>query len=99
MASKLSLFSPYDKNISILIQAIKSSIDGMAILDKDNRYIFLNKAHAEIYGYSSPSDLIGKTWHILYTKPELNRFKKEIIPILVEKGCWRGRATGLKKKR
>ena len=97
MASKLSLFSPYDKNISILIQAIKSSIDGMAILDKDNRYIFLNKAHAEIYGYSSPSDLIGKTWHILYTKPELNRFKKEIIPILVEKGCWRGRATGLKK--
>ncbi|MDG6228969.1 MAG: PAS domain S-box protein, partial [Candidatus Thermoplasmatota archaeon] len=77
--------------------AITSSIDGIAILNPDERYAYLNQAHAKIYGYEKPEDLIGKTWKVLYNEKELKRFEQEIMPKFQEEGRWRGEATGLKK--
>lgn len=77
--------------------AIEASMDGIAILDRKGRYIFLNEAHAAIYGYNDPAELLGKSWHILYTPDELKRFQKEIFPLFMEKGCWRGETFGRRK--
>jgi PAS domain S-box-containing protein len=77
--------------------AITSSIDGIAILNPDERYTYLNQAHATIYGYEKPEDLIGKTWTALYGEKELQRFEQEIMPKFQEEGRWRGEAIGLKK--
>jgi len=77
--------------------AITSSIDGIAILNTDHTYAYLNQAHAKIYGYKDPEDLIGKTWKVLYDEKELQRFEQEIMPKFREEGRWRGEATGLKK--
>lgn len=74
--------------------ATKASLDGMAILDESGRFIYLNEAHARLYGYSSPADLIGKRWQALYDRDELARFEKEIMPAFWKAGLWHGEAVG-----
>ncbi|MCD6117586.1 PAS domain S-box protein [bacterium] len=85
------------KKLLLLSNSIEASVDGIGIVDKSGNYTFMNKAHAEIYGYDSPSELIGKKWQILYTENELKKFKDEIMPEFAENGFWRGMATGKKK--
>jgi len=77
--------------------AMENSMDGIAILDHKGCFIYLNDAHAKIYGYSNPRDLLGKTWQILYDEQELKRFQKEILPILAKNGQWRGETMGKKR--
>lgn len=77
--------------------AMEASIDGMAILDSNQRYVYLNAAHAEVYGYDRPEELIGKTWRELYHDGEISRFEHDIFPELLSKGQWRGEAIGKRK--
>ncbi len=86
-----------EEKIKKYAEAIKSSIDGIAILNGKEEYVFLNDAHAKIYGYNSPAELIGKTWRVLYHQEEIKRFENEIMVKLREKGKWRGEAIGRKK--
>lgn len=77
--------------------AMEAAIDGMAILNEQGEYAYLNRAHAEIYGYDSAEELIGKSWKTLYDDEELRRFARDIMPALGRKGRWHGEARGLKK--
>ena len=79
------------------LAAMESSIDGIAILDPEGKYVFTNQAHAEIYGYDSPEDLIGKSWRILYDQQELDVFEKYHMPRLSQSGSWRGDSVGLRR--
>jgi PAS domain S-box-containing protein len=74
--------------------ALDSAMDSVAILDADDRYVWLNQAHADVYGYDSPEDLIGETWRTLYEDEEIERLETEIFPSLEEQGVWRGEAEG-----
>ena len=76
---------------------MEGAMDGMAILNGNGIYIYLNQAHAAIYGYDSPAELIGKSWRNLYSETELERFDDVIMPLFTETGRWRGEATGLRK--
>jgi PAS domain S-box-containing protein len=77
--------------------AMEAAIDGMALLNEEGEYIYLNKAHAQIYGYENTGELIGKSWRILYDSDELQRFEHEIMPEFGRKGHWYGEAIGKKK--
>jgi diguanylate cyclase (GGDEF)-like protein/PAS domain S-box-containing protein len=79
------------------LAAIEASMDGIAILEKEGRYVYLNHAHAEIYGYEDHKELVGKTWRIFYGPEEITRFEESILPELRCKGQWRGRALGKKR--
>jgi len=79
------------------ITAIEASMEGIAILNSKGRYIFLNQAHAALYGFDDPAELIGKSWQLLYDPEELNRFQKDIFPCFMEKGKWHGEAVGRRK--
>src|SRR5262245_11629408 len=83
-----------DPEGAALAAAMRASLDGMAILDAEGRYIFLNEAHARVYGYERPEDLIGKPWTTLYSAGELVRFEREIMPAFWKAGRWRGEAMG-----
>ena len=78
-------------------QAMEAAIDGVAILNKEDKYMYLNKAHANIYGYDSPLELTGKSWTVLYDCDELERFKNDIMPMLIKNGHWQGEGIGMKK--
>lgn len=78
------------------LAAFEASIDGIGILNSAGEYIYLNRAHATTYGYSSQDELIGKSWHVLYTEEERKRLEGLIYAGLETEGGWRGEATGLK---
>ncbi len=74
------------------LAAVENAADGIAILN-DDKFIFINQAHAEIFGYTNPQELIGQAWHILYEPEETERFKQEILPVLQTTGQWQGIVT------
>ncbi|MFA6029169.1 MAG: PAS domain S-box protein [Elusimicrobiota bacterium] len=86
-----------EKDLQRHALAMESSLDGMAILGPDETYEYVNTAHAKVYGYDAPGDLIGKSWKILYDADELKRFETEVMPALYREGRWIGEAVGLRK--
>ena len=77
--------------------AMEAAIDGIAILNKDEEYTYLNHAHVSIYGYENAGELIGKPWRTLYDADEIKRFDAEIMPKFGQTGYWQGEALGMKK--
>jgi len=47
-----------------------------------------------MFGYEKPEDFLGKTWHMLYDKAEINRLEKEIFPLIAKNGRWVGETKG-----
>ncbi len=70
--------------------AIEASIDGIAILDSQGIYRFMNTAHATIHGFASPSDLIGQTWAVVVPDDQMPWYQNECMPQLYRDGHWRG---------
>lgn len=79
-----------------LTEGIEAAIDGIAILDEDWEYRYLNDAHTQIYGYNTPSELVGESWQLLYEDEEQRRFEKQILPAVEQSGSWSGEAVGLR---
>ncbi len=77
--------------------AIHASMDGMAILDAQGNYVLLNEAHALVYGYELPAELIGRSWRVLYGPEEVRRLETEILPRVWIEGRWRGEAEGRRR--
>ncbi|MCG8620122.1 MAG: PAS domain S-box protein [Desulfobacterales bacterium] len=78
-------------------EAIEASMDGIAILNDSETYIYVNDAHAKVYGYDGPEELLGKTWRELYDEAELALFETTIMPRFAAEGKWRGESVGKKK--
>lgn len=79
------------------LAAIEASADGISILNQSGEFIYMNSAHAKVYGYDQPSDLVGQYWGVLYEDEELGRFQQEIMPRFAQDGQWRGEAIGKRK--
>lgn len=79
------------------LSALEAANDGMAILDRNLTYTYVNDAHAKIHGYAQAQELIGKPWRISYTPQEFNRLNKDVLPIVMEKGVWRGETIGKRR--
>lgn len=79
------------------IAAIESAMDGMALLDRDSKYVYLNSAHVKLFGYDDAAQLIGRTWCDLYSQDEIIRIEREVLPELTRTGHWEGEATGLRR--
>lgn len=75
------------------LAVIEAATEGIAILDGNSEYVYLNKAHLTLFGYSESKELIGKTWQELYYPEEISRLQRAIFPILLQQGHWQGEAT------
>jgi len=71
------------------LAAIETATNGIAILNKD-KFIYVNQAHLEIFGYTQPEELLGKSWETLYDSEQIAQFKSEIYPVLEDRGVWQG---------
>jgi PAS domain S-box-containing protein len=78
------------------LTAIEAAIEGIAILEQGT-YSYLNQAHLELFGYHQPHDLLGKSWRILYSAQEIQRFEQEILPSLIQHRSWQGEVTALRQ--
>ena len=74
--------------------AMEAAIDGMAIIDENEVYSYVNTAYARLYRYGDPSELLGKHWTIVYGQERHSQLQREALPALREAGSWRGEAYG-----
>jgi PAS domain S-box-containing protein len=77
--------------------AMESALEGMAILNAAGQFTYMNSAHAHLFGYSNPSELLGKNWHVLYQPEGVARFQNHVMPQVFAEGGWRGEAQGLRR--
>src|SRR5260370_39619156 len=73
--------------------AMTASMDGIAILDEGFRFTYLNDALAKLYGYPSQLAMLGIPLNDLYEIEEIERFAREVLPVVREEGRWRGEAN------
>ena len=79
------------------LAAVEAAMDGIAILNSQGQYIYLNQAHVKLFGYESSTQLLGKTWHELYSPDEIQRFEQDLWPILSQTGQWHGEAIAKRR--
>ncbi|WP_251330047.1 hybrid sensor histidine kinase/response regulator [Haloplanus pelagicus] len=85
-----------ERELEAQVTAMHAATDGIAILDADGTYRFVNEAHADIYGYADPEALVDETWRLCYDDDELDRFEGNVMPTLFADGAWRGEAVGIR---
>jgi len=75
-----------------LIAAINVATDGIALLDSNGKYTYINEAHEKMFGYDK-GELLGKSWTILYTEKDTDRLINTIFPEVEKNGFWKGEAV------
>ncbi|MEM0980021.1 MAG: PAS domain S-box protein, partial [Cyanobacteria bacterium P01_H01_bin.58] len=78
------------------LAAIEAAIDGIGIL-QDGKYIYVNQAHVNLFGYDSPAELVGQTWNALHSIDEARRFDQAVLPILNQAKSWQGETVATRK--
>jgi PAS domain S-box-containing protein len=69
--------------------AVEAALDGIAILNEQGRFLYLNDAHLQMFGYEL-RELMGRSWRTLYYADEIARIDQDVIPQLQQDGQWRG---------
>jgi PAS domain S-box-containing protein len=77
--------------------AIGSAMEGIAILDSEGRYLYMNQAHATVHGYDHPGELIGKTWECLYRAGDIEAIENQVFSTFAKDGRWHGELLGKKR--
>lgn len=83
--------------LSDQMRAVEAAQDGIAILNREGVYTYMNRSHAQCYGYLDANDMIGKDWHMLYHPERADYFEKTVFPALNRHGRWSGQSYGLRK--
>ncbi|MBU9719890.1 MULTISPECIES: putative bifunctional diguanylate cyclase/phosphodiesterase [Bacillaceae] len=76
--------------------AIKSTMDGVAILNEVGEYQFFNQSFLNIYRYED-GELLGKAWQVVYKEEELPWIEQNILVALNTNDFWQGELIGLRK--
>jgi PAS domain S-box-containing protein len=81
-----------------LLKAISAATEGIAITDDKDRFIYVNDAHARIFGCLQ-DELIGKTWRNTVTPDLIPLIENDISKTLHSRavGIWSGECPALRK--
>jgi PAS domain S-box-containing protein len=74
--------------------AMKASIDGLIVFSANNEIIFANQASANLYGYNDASEMIGKSWKVLFSEQDIERIQYEILTKVTSSDQWRSESFG-----
>jgi PAS domain S-box-containing protein len=81
-----------------LLKAISTVTEGIVITDDKDRFIYVNDAHARIYGCLQ-GELIGKTWRDTVPPELIPLFEKALTETVHNRavGIWSGESPALRK--
>ena len=79
------------------LTAIEAATDGVAIIDPTGKFVYVNQAYLDIFGYHEPRELVGIAWQSLYELEEAQRLQKLIFSELRTTGQGRVEATAKRK--
>ena len=77
--------------------AIENAFDGIAVLNAEGNYVYMNNSHAKLFGYENGSELIGKNWKCIYSDEYASTIEGQIFPLLEKNGNWSGETIGQSK--
>jgi len=77
--------------------AMTESMDGIGILNERLEFTYVNDSLARLFGWPESEPLIGRSLCDLYEPQEQVRFITLIVPLVQQRGKWRGEATGLRR--
>lgn len=69
--------------------AMDQSREGIALLNEDGEFIYVNESYCEIVGYEH-GELIGTFWELVYPDEQAERIYEEILKSVPEQGHWTG---------
>jgi PAS domain S-box-containing protein len=75
-----------------LIAAINTAVEGIALLDAEGCYTYVNEAHEKMFGYKK-GEMLGQSWAILYSEKDTERLINTIFPEIEKVGYWKGEAV------
>jgi PAS domain S-box-containing protein len=73
--------------------AMAACREGIAILNLAQEFTYVNQAYAEIHGYPSPADLLGKSWRVVLDATEYEDLSQKAQTLLQNQGYWNGIAV------
>ena len=79
-----------------LTAATDASRDGIAVTDSNGNYLYMNKAHQELFAVPSEDFILGRHWSELYSPENLRFIRETVFPVLTERGSWKGEVAGRK---
>jgi diguanylate cyclase (GGDEF)-like protein/PAS domain S-box-containing protein len=77
--------------------AMKAAMDGIGIVNERLELTYANEALAKLFGWPGAQALLGRSLCDLYEPPEQVRLVTTVIPLVSQRGRWRGEATGLRR--
>ncbi|MCG8469471.1 MAG: EAL domain-containing protein [Gemmatimonadetes bacterium] len=76
------------------VEAVEAAGDGLLITGTGGRCVYANPAGADLFGFSAPSALFGKTWRSLISEADSERIDAVVEPAVAKKGRWVGSLRG-----
>src|SRR5882757_5282991 len=73
--------------------AMDSAVNGMAILDPQGRYVYVNPAFAQMTGNTNPDAMLGKPWREVSDSHDVAPVESVIREALKRHGKWFGTLT------
>lgn len=73
--------------------AIDVAEEGIAVTSPDGAFVYVNQAHARMFGFPSTEAMLGQPWSCLYDSDALDQFEQEIMPRFARDGRWVGEAV------
>lgn len=74
-------------------KALGTASEGIAIVDSDGTYRYVNTAYADRYGYDREA-IIGRRWEVTFPEGEAEFVRDEILPVVEATGRWQGSTKG-----
>ncbi len=80
-----------------IASAMDTAHDGIGITDANGVFTYMNHAHVLQFGYDDPSELIGKSWSVLYDPAQAEQVAAAALPTIARDGAWSGEAIGRRR--
>ncbi|WP_135365570.1 receiver/sensor box histidine kinase [Halosimplex halophilum] len=77
------------------LEAIDAAEEGIAIIEADGTFSYVNEEYADLYGYE-PEEMVGESFEITYPDGALETVRADVMPAVEGTGFWRGETTGLR---
>jgi len=77
------------------LDAIETAQEGISILDDEVRFVYVNEAYADMYGYE-PEEILGESWELIHHDEDVERVEEEMLPEVEKEDSWRGETTGVR---
>ncbi|SIS55709.1 PAS domain S-box protein [Phaeovulum vinaykumarii] len=74
--------------------AMDSTLDGIALTDAEGCYLYMNRAHLEMFAIPSEAEILGKPWTVLYMPEQAEQIRAKVFDVLARDGAWQGETVG-----